>query len=164
METKSFFKLLRKIIREEVQTAVRKEVRPLLKDQKINHKQVIEHGVNLHKIAKEPIPRKKKVFTKNGMLNDILNETATTADFGTMNQDPIISQTDTYPTMGNKTFNSSMAESFEPTNQKPQSLATTDLDGRPVDMNNENVANTVKVMTKDYSALMKAIDKKKGIS
>ena len=33
--------------------------------QKINHKQVIEHGVNLHKIAREPISRKKKTFTKH---------------------------------------------------------------------------------------------------
>jgi hypothetical protein len=30
-------------------------------------------------------------------------------------------------------------------------------------MNNENVAKTVENMTKDYSQLMKAIDKKRGI-
>jgi hypothetical protein len=29
-------------------------------------------------------------------------------------------------------------------------------------MNNENVAKTVDIMTRDYSGLMKAIEKKKG--
>ena len=39
----------------------------------------------------------------------------------------------------------------------------TDIQGKPVNTNNENVANVVNAMTKDYSSLMKAIDKKKGI-
>ena len=44
----------------------------------------------------------------------------------------------------------------------PTSLATTGINGEPVNMNNEQVAQTVQNMTKDYSALMKAIEKKKG--
>ena len=36
-----------------------------------------------------------------------------------------------------------------------------DINGEAINMSNENVASTVKAMTKDYSALMKAIDKKK---
>jgi len=39
---------------------------------------------------------------------------------------------------------------------------TTDIDGRPVDTNNQEVANVMGAITKDYSSLMKAIDKKKG--
>ena len=38
-----------------------------------------------------------------------------------------------------------------------------DINGAPVNVRNENVANVVNAMTKDYSALMKAIDKKKGM-
>lgn len=38
---------------------------------------------------------------------------------------------------------------------------TTDIDGRPVDTNNQ-VANVMGAITKDYSQLMKAIDKKRG--
>ena len=57
-----------------------------------------------------------------------------------------------------------MAQSFgadrQPGYQTP--LATKDINGAPVNMANENVAKTVNLMTKDYSALMKAIDKKKG--
>jgi len=38
----------------------------------------------------------------------------------------------------------------------------TDIDGKPVDTNNPEVANVMGAITKDYSQLMKAIDKKKG--
>ena len=41
-------------------------------------------------------------------------------------------------------------------------LATTDINGAPVNMNNEAVVATVDAMTRDYSGLMKAIDKKRG--
>jgi len=154
METKSFIKLLRKIIREEVQLSVRKELRTFLKEQKSpDHKKVINHGLNLHEMVENP--RKKKTFTKNNMLNELLNETANTTDFSSMNQGPIVSQTESYPTMNNKIYDTNTIE--------PQTLATTDTRGMPVDMNNEKVATTVKAMTKDYSALMTAIDKKKGI-
>ena len=41
-------------------------------------------------------------------------------------------------------------------------IVTNDVNGAPVNMQNKNVAKTVDLMTKDYSQLMKAIDKKKG--
>ena len=37
-----------------------------------------------------------------------------------------------------------------------------DIDGRPVDTNNQEVAGVMNVINKDYSQLMKTIDKKKG--
>ena len=162
METKSFVRLLRKVIREEVSKAIKQAL-----NEQPNHKSVIKHGIGLHNLAENPGPRKsvvkkKKTFTKNSMLNDILNETAGTADFSTMNDGPLVTQgmatKEEWPTMK---YESSMAEAFGMT-KKPQPLATTTTDGRPVDMSNENVAKTVDIMTKDYSALMKAIDKKKG--
>jgi hypothetical protein len=64
---------------------------------------------------------------------------------------------DNYPSMDS--FKSDMAESFGISRQ-PQALATTDVNGAPVNMQNEAVAKTVNLMTKDYSGLMKAIDKK----
>ena len=117
MEAKSFVKLLRKVIREEVRSAVKS----ILSEQTINHKQVISHGMN---------------------LNDILNETAYTADFASMRQGPMVTQNG-YA-------------------QTSQTLATTGINGEAIDMSNENVAKTLDVMTRDYSGLMKAIDKKKG--
>jgi len=148
MESKSFIKLLRKIIREEVRTAVRSEVKQLLSEQKPDHNKAIKHGMELHNIVSKQRPVKKKKFTKDDMLNDILNETAATgADLG--------SEWDSM------SYNSEMARSF--TSPRTPSVApTTGIDGRAVNMEKEGVQTAVAAMTKDYSALMKAIDKKKG--
>jgi len=159
MKTTSFVKLLRKVIREEVRSAVKE----ILAEQKVSHNSVIDHGMNLHELASNPNPYevnakkpKKKKFVKDSVLNDILNETAVSGDFASMAQgiEP--------PTLGNKTWDTSMAETYG-MKSTPQTLATTDTNGKPVDMNNEAVATTVNAFTKDYSQLMKAIDKKKGI-
>ena len=133
MQTKSFVKLLRKVIREEVRSAVRSELQQL----------------NENALPATPVmPRKKKRIVENDMLNDILNETTPMAaeqEWSTMN------------------FKSEMAQAFGIESQTmPTSLATTDINGAPINMNDEAVAATVGAMTKDYSALMKAIDKKKG--
>jgi hypothetical protein len=133
MQTKSFVKLLRKVIREEVRSAVRSELQQL----------------NENALPATPkMQRKQKRFVKNDMLNDILNETtAMPADqeWSTMN------------------FKSEMAQAFGMQSAGPSvPLATTDINGAPVNMNNEAVAATVDAMTRDYSGLMKAIDKKRG--
>ena len=156
MDTKSFVKILRKVVREEVQKAVKQ----ILSEQKTSHKQVIDHGVRLSRIAENPTnpyspTAKKKTFSKNSMLNDILNETAATADFGNMQEGPMVSMD---AEMQSSNF-ASMMNSQRGVNVTP----TVDAEGRPVNVNNlpEHVTSA---LTKDYSALMKAIDKKKGIS
>jgi hypothetical protein len=153
MSSKSFVKILRRVIREEVRAAVKE----ILTEQSTNHNKVMSHGMDLSKMASNP-RRKKKQFSKNPMLNDILNETS-----GIPSDGPIVSQgTSDYPSMG--TFKSEMAESYGMSRQ-PQSLATTGINGEPVNMNNEGVASTINAMTKDYSGLMKKMkeqDKQKG--
>ena len=148
METKSFVKLLRKVIREEVQSVVRKELKNAINENKTNHNSVINHGLDLHKIAEQDIrgPRAKKQYAKDEMLNDILNETS-----GHGSDNP-------WPEMN---FKSEMAPEFME-RPMPASLASTGINGEPVNMNNKKGVQTVQNMTKDYSALMKAIDKKKG--
>mgnify|MGYP006000080187 FL=1 len=152
MDKKSFAGILRKIIREEVTKAVRTEMRALLNETKTNHSKTIEHGLSLHEMMDEPAPaprRKapKRQYSKDSMLNDLLNETG-----------PLRENT----SWNSMNFNSQMAQGFA----APMSQATVappvDLDGRPVNTSNEKVATVVNAMTKDYSALMKAIDKKKG--
>lgn len=149
MSSKSFVKLLRKIIREEVQGALRE----VLTEQKSNHNQVIEHGMNLSHITENPMPNRpiaKKQFTKNSMLNDLLNETAST---------PVSTEMSDWSTMN---FKSEMAEAFGMTAPGSTNIApSTGINGETVNMQKEGVAATVNAMTKDYSALMKAIDKKK---
>ena len=145
MKTESFTKLLRKIIREEVTLAVRKEMRSLLTEKKTDHKKVIKHGLELESMASRPA----KKYVKDPMLNDILNETSPLQENRTMNYNSSMAQS----------FKSMMASEPEVTHVAPM----TDIQGKPVNTNNENVATVVNAMTKDYSALMKAIDKKKGV-
>ena len=152
MKTEGFVKLLRKVIREEVRNVINKELKPLLNETKIE-----KHDINLHEIADIPKrstkPVAKKQYTKNPILNDLLNETATT---------PATQELTDWSTMN---FKQEMAQSFgaERSHNMPVApLATKGINGEVVDMNNEGVASAVNAMTKDYSALMKAIDKKKG--
>ena len=154
METKSFFNALRKLIREEVQSAVRTEMKRVLNEQRIAPKQVIDHGIRMSEQAVRPA--KPKTFVKDPMLNDLLNETAAA---------PAIQQE--WPTMD---FKSEMAQAFggmrsagmDMSYSTPAIAPMQDINGAPVNINNEKVATVVNAMTKDYSALMKAIDKKKG--
>ena len=156
MESKLFVKTLRKIIREEIQLAVRKEIRAALKEQKTNHPRVINRGTSLHKMAHniESNTRKKTKFTKDNMLNDILNETATNADFSTMYDGPAIMQ-GSYPTMGAIKTSTAVQR---PILQKPIGI-----NGEVADTSKPEVKEVMTNITKDYSAIMKAIDKKKGI-
>tara|TARA_Y100000593_G_scaffold93679_1_gene189501 strand:+ start:5860 stop:6318 length:459 start_codon:yes stop_codon:yes gene_type:complete len=151
MKSQSFVKLLRKVIREEVRSAVKE----IMVEQKVNHNSIMEHGMKLSEITENPTkPVAKKQFTKNKMLNDILNETAAT---------PTSQELVDYSTMN---FRSEMAKSFGDMRQQQapiQPLASTTTDGAAIDMNNEAVATTVNAMTKDYSALMKAMDKKRPL-
>lgn len=147
MDSKSFANILRKIIREEVTKAVRTEIRAVLNETKTSHSKTIEHGLSLHEMMDEPAPRRKapkRQYSKDSMLNDLLNDTSPLRE----NWDSV-------------SFNSQMAQAYAPSSQ-PMVAPPTDLDGRPVNTNNEKVATVVNAMTKDYSALMKAIDKKKG--
>jgi len=147
MKTKTFVKLLRMIIREEVGKAIK----TALNESSIN--QVTD--INLKEIAEDPMPNRpiaKKQYVKDSMLNDILNETAAMpagqemTDWSSMN------------------FKSEMAQSFG--NQRQQNniapVATQGINGEPVNMQNEKVASVMNAMTKDYSGLIKAIDKKNG--
>ena len=149
MKSELFVKLLRKVIREEVQSVVRKELRSVLTEQKTNHSKAITHGLDLSNMVSNTPTKPARKYVKDTMLNDILNETSGFNGGGNTQQE--------YPSMAS--FKSEMAESFG----QPNTAPLTDIQGKPVDTNNKNVATVVNAMTKDYSSLMKAIDKKKGI-
>lgn len=149
MDTKKFTAVLRKIIREEVTKAVRTELRQMLNEDKTNHNSTIQHGMQLHDMVEQRPTKKtvKKKYSNDGMLNDLLNDTSPlkeNSEWSTMN------------------FRSEMAQSFGGNTGTPVVAPATDLQGKPINTNNQQVATVVNAMTKDYSALMKAIDKKQG--
>tara|TARA_R110001592_G_scaffold314373_1_gene589994 strand:+ start:3429 stop:3905 length:477 start_codon:yes stop_codon:yes gene_type:complete len=156
MKTQGFVKLLRKVIREEVRNVIKEELKPIL-----NEGNVQQQNISLHEAMNSPeVPNQKiakKQFTKNALLNDLLNETAST---------PSSQELVDYSSMN---FKSEMAESFGTERQAPMRsgipLASKGINGEVVNMQNEEVAKTVGAMTKDYSGMMKAmnkLDKQKG--
>ena len=88
MKTDTFIKLLRKVIREEVQAVVREELGILLEapDSKpvvaeAKQTTVKNSMVESIKPAKPSQPAKPMAFTQNNVLNEILNQTAQSGDW-----------------------------------------------------------------------------------
>ena len=122
-------------------------------------KQITDILINETNIPKaKPVIKKKKVkeqkFTDNVMLNQILNETA--------------QQQEEYPTLGGGTFDSSRATELlgyggglgnKEVKREVAAASTLQSAGMTPDTAPEHLTNA---LTRDYSGLMKAIDKKKG--
>ena len=149
MKAKTFENLIRKVVREEIDYALRREIKSLKEDLRDELKPtIVEHTERMVEVPeatknslREKImgtaplktkPFKKQNFVGDSTLNDLLNETAA----------------------GDTNTQSAMA---------PVSLSQPFASGAPLPMDTtgmpESVAN---VVTRDYSGLMKAIDKKKG--
>ena len=147
MKAKTFENLIRKIVREEIDYALRREIKSLKEDLRDELKPtIIEHTEKKIEVpqqnslkekimGKSPIktkPFKKQNFVGDSTLNDLLNETAA----------------------GDTNTQSAMA---------PASLSQPFATGAPMSMDTTNMPESVaNAVTRDYSSLMKAIDKKKG--
>ena len=121
-------------------------------------KQITDILINETNIPKtKPVIKKKKVkeqkFTNDPTLNKILNETA---------------QQEEYPTLGGGTFDSSrMTEMLgygsglgnKEVKREVAAASTLQSAGMTPETAPEHLTNA---LTRDYSGLMKAIDKKKG--
>ena len=172
MKAKELAQLLELIVRK----VVREEIRPLLNEVRKSSNPVIKEtrppaGKQLRKpkeidpldvshifaaVPSAVVKKKQTEYTKNSMLNSILNETAESGEWKTME-----GQFDQNQAQGFN-YRDGMAESIGYGNAPMNMMPTTDIDGRPVDTNNEQVAAVGTALTKDYSALMKVINAKKG--
>ena len=141
MKATVFEKLIRKVVREEIDYALRREIKTLKEDLREELKpQVVEQPLqrtpipeNVQTSLKEKIMGKKIIsqqFTSNSALNDLLNETA---------------QGDT--TLDERNI-ASLSDPFS--SGAPMPADTTGM--------SEPLANA---LTRDYSSLMEAIDNKK---
>jgi len=142
-----------KIIRE----AVRAEVKAVLKEEFGKKNSTNEEFSSMMSHADKLFNGTKQSYTKNPVLNDVLNETA--------NQD-------SWPTMGNKTLGANDARGGKPGLAAMMGMETPDqmFGGKPSvqqmlpdDKKHVEVPEEVgNALTRDYSELMKAIDKKRG--
>ena len=140
MKTSKLVSLIKEVVKQEVK------------------KQVTDILINETNIPKtKSVVKRKKVkeqkFTDNPTLNKILNETA---------------QQEEYPTLGGGTFDSSrMTEMLgygsglgnKEVKREVAAASTLQSAGMTPDSAPEHLTNA---LTRDYSGLMKAIDKKKG--
>ena len=141
MKAKTFENLIRRIVREEIDYALRREIKslkedlrdeikPIIKEQSITNEQSIPN--NVKNSLKEKImgkkPIKKQNFVKDNTLNDLLNETA----------------------KGDTNTQTAMAPVTDPFSSSD--VLPTDIMPTPVQ----------KVVNRDYRSLMKAIEKKKN--
>ena len=142
MKASTFENLIRKVVREEIDYALQREIKTLKEDLQGNLKPTIIETPQISETAKTSLrekimgntPVKQRLthnFTANSALNDLLNETA----------------------MGDTNMESG---------NSPVSLSQPFASGAPLPMDTTGmppeVANAV---TRDYSSLMKAIAAKK---
>ena len=142
MKAKTFENLIRKVVREEIDYALRREIKTLKEDLResqnyeLKPKSIIPPQKSLKEdiMGSKPIKRKsfkKQSFVKDNMLNNLLNETAAG---------------DTNLESGHSRM--SMNPSFE----------TAGVGDIPIEAVPESVANAV---TRDYSDLMNAMNNKR---
>jgi hypothetical protein len=142
MKAKEFLSALRTIIKEEVTTAVRNELRSVLTESKTT-------TTPTHVQQTRPVTKAKpRQITKDSVLNSLLVETT---PFRGSESDAV--GYEEWPTMdyGNLM---SRTQSHGPINAAP--------DGMSIKQIEQIAPEVADALTKDYSQLMKAINKKKG--
>ena len=138
-----------KIIQEVVKREVQKEVKKIFIKEQVSE----EPTIDMKSIVEEP--KKQINYTKNKSLNKVLNETVGLSKSQ--------SQTEAYPTLSGGAFDSSrMAElmGYGKSDEVKRDMVAVDTlkkAGKSVNDVPEAVTNA---LTRDYSDLMKAMDKK----
>jgi len=169
--TNKLAEAIRKIVREEV----RKEVRNTLNEQakpKVTKNEVktgLRHALGLQDSIERRAraPKQQQQFTKNKMLNDILNETA-----GELRTN--IPEAVDYESMGGGTFTSNNAQSFDRSSLAAKmgygdnnSTKTPSLNEMVPKVDTRGITNqgiqvddaVAKALTRDYSELVKKFKK-----
>ena len=144
-------KSLVKVIQEVVRREVKKEVKKIfIKEQTTSTQKLTDV------IPQISEPKEKVKYTNNKTLNDVLNETVALSKQQ--------SDMEEYPTLGGGTFDQSKMQElmgYGKSDEGKRELAAVDTikkAGVTVDQVPEHVTNA---LTKDYSKLMKALNKKK---
>lgn len=141
MDSKKFFMKIREIIREEIQYALENNEK---NNVKISQKKALNHGIDLlNKVSENKNTKPKN--TKYSSINDLLEETRRSLQESTMDygedDDTMYFDSNSVHGFGG-TNNTAAIPSGYTSNQIPQDVMS--------------------ALTKDYSALMKKIDEKKG--
>jgi len=146
MNKKQFMKIITEVVRKEVKKEVKKI---FIKEETSNQLTDI--------IPEVSEPKQKVEYTKNKSLNDVLNETVGLTKSENKNGE--------YPTLGGGAFDTSrMTElmGYGKSDDMKRDMVAVDTikkAGKSLEQVPDHITNA---LTRDYSDLMKAIDKKKG--
>lgn len=154
MEQKKFIQVLRKVVRDEQKNVIKQELTEILQEG-------LQSTISELRPNKKPISKKRNGIFKETKFSDILNETdalreqTSLGDYASMmSEDITMTSADAqgFP-MQRQSFKEVMG------GKQPTQAVLTD----PETGKNMKVDPVIaKAMTRDYSALMKAIDKKKN--
>jgi hypothetical protein len=150
MEQKKFIQSLRRVVREELRSVIKQELTEILQEG-------LQPTISELQPTKKPIQEqrsvvKNKVKFKKNKYSDILNETTSLREQASIGD---------YASMMNEDINMSSKDAIGFGMQRNGTMPATMQDpetGKTLQVDSV-VANAI---TKDYSALMKAIDNKKG--
>ena len=147
--------IVRKVVREELKpiiAEVKKSSKPVIKETTSKKRVVKKDPLNVDHIFEERTTQ-HQTFTKNSMLNDMLNETAESGEWRNMDS----------------MYTSNQAQGFDRAHMasalgygEQSVIPTTDIDNKPVDMATLQSSGVADALTRDYSQLMKTINAKKG--
>ena len=158
MKKNEFVKLIRETVSREVRRAVRTELKEILTppDNSINtFNEQIQNGVQMQRQA-EAAPQEYREYTKNATLNELLNETANDMQTAPTAGRPLTSA----DAIGGR---ASMAAAMGLPSLNQNGGPVTAQEMIPADRQGAQIPDAVsKALTKDYSQLMKAINKKRG--
>lgn len=138
-----------KIIQEVVKREVQKEVKKIFIKEQVSKEPTIE----MKSIVEEPKEQVK--YTKNESLNKVLNETVGLSKSQ--------SQTEEYPTLGGGAFDTKrMTEllGYGKTEEVQRDMVAADSLRKAGKSVNDVPEHVTSALTRDYSELMKAMDKK----
>ena len=144
--------LIKEIVRQEVQKEVREIFIKEGMKSMAQKSTMVEDKVVEVLPKRKPEPKEKVSYTKNPVLNDILNETANAGEM------------DEYPTMGNKTFNSAEMAGMmgygnmmgdAESRRKASAIQTAQAVG--VNPSDPAVEDVMGALTKDYRGVMNAL-------
>jgi len=154
MKAKTFENLIRKIVREEIDYSLRREIKSLREDLRDELKPTItEHT-------------ERTVETSNDLVSE---DVKTSLREKIMGNGPIKQHKKQNFVSGNSTLNDLLNETAAgstntQTAQAPVNMAQPFATGAPLPMDTAGMPDPVaKAITRDYSGLMKAINKKKGL-
>ena len=159
MEQKKFIQILRKVIKEEVRSVIKQELTEILQEglkPTINNISSEQKNQSITETFNNT-PKKRKVQFKENKFSDILNDTDRLTEPNSksnyaqlMTEDIVMTSADANAFGVQRKMQSS----------NPQPTVVDAETGQHMKVD----PITAKAMTRDYSSLMKAIDKKKGFS